>query len=835
MEAERRGRERAEREQHGARLESGADRARSKKRRGRLQTVLLWLRRLALLGVALFGAGCFAFFLVLRHYEQDLPSLDDIKQYDPPQVSRILARDGTLLAEVFIERRTVVGIDAVPQALKLAVLAAEDAEFYEHDGLDYLGMLRALWVNVRSGSMRQGGSTITQQVVKNLLLTQERTFARKCKEVLLARRIEQALSKDEILELYLNHIYLGHGRYGVEEASRYYFGKGVSELGLAEAALLAGLPKGPSIYSPRVDLERSRKRRDWVLEQMGEKGFATAEAVAQAKAERVVLAPAAESMNELAPEVVDEVERLVHAQIGDGFKHGGYSVTTTIDPALQASARAAVRKNLDAYAERHKLLPPFTRAKKPKKGDPTPFQGTPEAKGRKVYWAVVTGADDPKGTLAVRVGTAEGVIELGRERRYNPKSLPPSRFAEPGALVRVSAVTERGVGPDGVPTRFRLELGPEGALVAIDPRSAEVVALVGGYDAVRGGLDRATFAHRQPGSSFKPFVYATALAARKLTPATLIELPAPPTKPGVEPGAVPPPLRARVGLAQSVNAAAQWVLRTAGAENVIALARRLGVTSRLEPTDSLALGAYEVTPRELAAAYGAFANGGVYRAPVLVRKIVAPDGRELALAGAPVETRALDEDVTYVLTSMLTSVVEEGTAVKARSLGRPVAGKTGTSNDAKDAWFAGFTPDFTAVVWTGYDDAVPLGRGESGAVSALPAFIDFMREAHRGLPARAFAEPAAGIRHARIDPRTGLLAYADEKGTLDEVFLAGSEPTEPAEPPDAGPGDEADAGAAEVPDAGAATAPDAGPESEAPLGELADERAPDALPRAPAP
>jgi penicillin-binding protein 1A len=757
-----------------------------------------WMRRLGVLLVAAAALGVVGVALVLAHYERDLPSVEQLRTYRPPQVTRVLARDGSLLAELFIERRTVVPLAKVPKEVRIAVLAAEDADFYQHEGLDYLGMLRALVVNVRAGSFRQGGSTITQQVVKNVLLSPERTFERKAREVLLARRIEQRLEKDEILELYLNHIYFGHGRHGIEEACRYYFGKSVGEVTLAEAALLAGLVKGPQLYSPRVDLERSRKRRDAVLELVATHGFASRDLVESAKAEPIVLAPAVDALPELAPEAVEEVRRTLRELAGSEAARGGFVVHTTIDPELQASARRALRETLDAYADRHGLIGPFGdaaagRGKRKRPPALAPFEGTPEARGHRIYHAVVLGADDAAGKLRVRVGTAEGTVALADARRYNPRGVLPTAFAPPGTVLRVSAVTERGVDESGVPHEFRLELGPQGAVVVLDVATRELLALVGSYEAVRGGLDRATFARRQPGSAFKPIVYSYGVHARRLTAATVVR-PAPPAPldggtplAGLATDPLGTALLVRRALAISDNDAAVWALRQLGPASVAAWGHALGIRGELGATDSLALGAYEVTPRELGAAYATFAAGGAYEDPVLVTRIQAPDGGLLALPPRPPRRPVLDAAEAYVVTSLLTSVVKEGTARRASTLGLPLAGKTGTSNRARDAWFAGYSPALVCVAWAGYDDDAPLGERESGATAALPAFIAVMKRAHEGRPAGAFAVPP-GVTRVAVDPRTGLRAYDGQPDAVEEIFLEGTEPVEAAARPDAGAG-----------------------------------------------
>ncbi|KYF94671.1 penicillin-binding protein, partial [Sorangium cellulosum] len=728
--------------------------------------LLRWGKRLAIAFAGLLAAAVIAFFLVVRRYEADLPTTAELKHYNPPQVTRFLARDGTVLGELFVERRTLVPVTEIPPVMSLAALAAEDARFYKHDGLNYLGMLRALLVNLRSAEARQGGSTITQQVVKNVLLTHERTLDRKMRELLLARRIEQELTKDQILELYLNHIYFGHGRYGVEEAARFYFGKSVRQVTLAEAALLAGIVKGPSIYSPRVNKERAEKRRAFVLGQMREKRFVPAAQVDAALAEPIRLAPEPEHSDELAPEVLAEAERALRKAVGPEARYGGYTVVTSIDPKMQAAARAAVRQNLDAYAARHGLVAPFVR----KKGDPAPFQGAPRDQNR-AYLGVVTGADDARGTLAIRVGAAQGTVDLRSERRYNPRGLPPSRFAEVGKVLRVRFAGEPDAG------KLRLDLGPQGALVALDARTREIVALVGGYEGARGGLDRASHAHRQPGSTFKAIVYGYGIHARKLTAASMLET-NPAALEGYKPGNYDEsegqsPKRLREALAHSVNVAAVAALRDVGPEAVVAWARELGIASKLGAL-SLALGAYEVTPREMAGAYATFAAGGVVQEPVLVTKITGPRGEALPLPARPPPRPAMTAAEAYVTTDLLTSVVKVGTAKQALSLRRPIAGKTGTTNDAKDA--VGYSTDIACAVWTGFDDATPLGGGEVGSSAALPAFIAFMDKAHAGRPATDFPEPL-GIVRLPIDPETGALAMPGQENAVEEVFLEGTEPT----------------------------------------------------------
>jgi penicillin-binding protein 1A len=723
---------------------------------------------------ALAVVGAFTIIFMIRHYESELPGVAELKSgYRPPQVTRVLARDGTLIANLFTERRTVIPLAALPDHAKLAFLAAEDASFYEHEGLDYFGMLRAMLANLRAGKTVQGGSTITQQVVKNVLLVPERSYERKIKETILARRLEQSLSKDEIFGLYLNHIYLGHGRYGIEEASRYYFGKPARELKLGEATLLAGLVAAPERFSPRNAPDRALLRRRYVLSQMLAKGFVTRELHDAAEREPLRLAPAVEEDSELCPEVVDYVKKMLSAVAGEQARRGGFIVHTTIDPALQAAARRAVRQNLERYAERQKVVAPYTLQKRKLWG--ALFEGLPRP--HKIYVGEVVSVDDAAGTIDVRVGSIVGRVVLAHEERHNPKRLSAGAFTQPGAALRVRLAAD----PEpGALAPLRLELGPQSALVAVEPRSREVRALVGSHEALAGGLDRATRARRQPGSAFKPFVYSYALSSRRFTAASVLELDDPEAGRGAKRR-----VSVRQGLAKSDNAAALHLFQESGPGNVVQWSHSVGIESRLEPTPSLALGAYEVTPLELTNAYATFASGGEYAPAVIVTRIVGPGGASVPLPPLPPRRRALSEAEAYLITSMMESVVKDGTARRARTLGRPLAGKTGTTNDAKDAWFAGYSTDLVAAVWVGYDDALPLGGGEAGGATALPAWVDFMKAAHGKRPVTEFPRPA-GIVEAEVDPVTGLLARAEQADPLRELFLDGTAPTDVAPVLDAG-------------------------------------------------
>ncbi len=740
-------------------------------RRRRIEKALL-IALAALLISA--GGAALAFYLVIAHLSEGLPSVEKLKAgYDPPQISRIVAADGTLLSNIFTERRTVIPFGDIPDVTKLAFLAAEDARFYEHEGLNYLGILRALWVNLRAGGIVQGGSTITQQVVKIILLDQGRNYKRKMQDAILAHRLEQHLTKNEIFSLYLNHIYLGHGRYGIEEASRYYFGIPASKLGAVESALIAGIVQSPERLSPRRSMDRALGRRKFVLEQMRAKGFIT-----QAYFDELVKAPPPQLATELdtqsalCPEAVDSAKKALSLARQEAGSQGGYTVTTTIRPELELAARQAVRKALTEYGERHGLVPPYQ--SKSIKAWGKPFKGKPGP--NKVYVGVVRAADDQTGRLEVQVGDVSGHVVLADEERYNPKHLPPSQFASVGAVLRVRLL-------DAVdaehPPRLRLELGPQGALVALDVQSRDIVALVGSYEAVPGNLDRARQARRQPGSAFKPIVYAYALRAREITPASVLDL----QHRGRGVSEQPPyKISVRHALAVSNNEAAVQLLQVNGAAKVVEFAHELGIESKLGADLSLALGSYEVTPLEMANAFATFASGGYVAEPRLIASIQAPHGHELPEPPRAEPRKVLEADEAYLLTSLLESVVTSGTGQKALSIGHPVAGKTGTTNDSKDAWFVGYSPDLAVAVWIGFDDALPLGDAESGTRTALPAFVDFMTQAHLGRPRTEFPKPS-GIVVAHVDPDTGLLPRPGQTNSVAEEFLDGTAPVQVAPEP----------------------------------------------------
>jgi len=743
-----------------------------------------WLKRAAYTLVFLALAGFLGLGGLFWYYGRDLPDVTQLRDYAPAQTTRVVDRDGELIGEVFTERRTVVEMERIPRHLVLCVLAAEDADFYQHEGLDYPGIVRAVLRDIAEGRAAQGASTITQQVVKLLLLSHDRTLERKIRELILARRLEQELDKEEILHLYLNTINFGHGRYGVQEAAQFYFGKDVEDLTLAESSLIAGVPQAPARLSPRAHPEAARRRQRFVLSQLEAKRAEywpdlALEDIEAAREEEVALVERPR-VDADAPEIMSLARRTLRDIVGrDAFRRGGYTVHTSIDLDLQRATREALRVGLRQLDERQGYRAPL-RPPRRRNAPEIPDVGT--LREGSVYLGRVTGVDDEESVLYMDVGGHEVFVPLESAARYNPRERAASGFAAVGARahVRIHRVPETGA------AEARLQLGPQGAVVVIDPRTRDVLAMIGSYED-EPGFDRARQAVRQPGSTFKPFVYALGIRSRAFTPATvMIDAPAVYDRwrpSNYETWRHEGPVRIRVALARSINLVAIRAIEEIGPAEVAGFARELGIESELEPTLALGLGASGVRPLELTNAYASFAAGGRWAEPRIIARIDGPDGREVDLPARENPRDVLTPAEAYVVTSMLTSVVQEGTGRAARELRRPAAGKTGTSNEARDAWFVGYTPNVVAGVWVGFDDSRSLGRREGGSRSALPIWIDVIRAAEQGQAVVDFPRPS-GVETALIDPATGLLAYEGMEGALEEVFLEGTVPSETARSPD---------------------------------------------------
>jgi penicillin-binding protein 1A len=741
--------------------------------------------------------------------EPKLPDYAKLSDYRPKQTIAITDTSDRRIGEVFSERRTVVPYEKVPQILVDSFVAAEDNSFWTHGGVDYWGMFRAFVANLRAGHTRQGASTITQQVVKGLLLTPERTFRRKIQEIILARRLETTLTKQEILSLYMNQINFGHGRYGAEEAARYYFGKHVGQINVGEAALLAGLPQSPEGNSPRKHPKAAKDRQTYVLNRLVLMGKLTpVEAQKWIDAPIQIVPPPGDTAGK---EWVELAKRaLIKQHGGDEAELDtlGGTVRTTLDVSLQEIAQKALQNGLRALDKRHGIGRP-ERSVKPEKieaeiarlGKRLP-RGGPVAK--EPYDAVVTEVFDDDQELVVDLGDGKAAVVLGGEDdvRFNPrddegKTKKPSERFKPGDVVSVMLPTaakaeptddddvkpKKANGPKHARRRVAFAPGPEGAVVIIDLKSRKVRALVGGFAPKVAGYNRATMAHRQPGSSFKPFVYATAIDSGKFTPARIVnDAPEvfdefPQWKPkNFETGRFDGPVRLRFALSKSINTVSLRIANEVRPEAIVALAHKMGIASELTPEMSIALGSNEVTPIELTNAVATLAAGGVLAEPQFIEAI---DGKPVP---PPHGEQVVRPEVAYVVIDMMRSVVTEGTAYPASSLKIPIAGKTGTSNDAKDTWFLGFTPDYAIGVWVGFDDPRPMAR-ETGGSAAVPIYVETMKQMNQ--PAKAFVRPAHVV-EATIDKATGLLAPegAPKGTTMTEVFVEGTQPTEVAPMPD---------------------------------------------------
>ncbi|MCB9702576.1 MAG: PBP1A family penicillin-binding protein [Myxococcales bacterium] len=766
----------------------------------RLRRILLWLIGLGLFGILAGVAGIVGIFW---YYGQGVEAIDTaaMRAYRPYQVTRITARDGTVLGELYKERRTLVDLAEVPSHVENAFVAAEDADFYNHEGMDYMGMVRAMISNIEAGEIRQGASTITQQVVKNFLLSPERTFERKIHELILARRLEHALSKQEILSLYLNEIYFGHGRYGIEEAARFYFGKSVREVDLGEAALLASMPKAPSKASPHKDPERAKARQVYVLKQMVRHGFAAPrEAQEFIDAPLKVIEPTSDADAGEAQEFVDAArEELVRIYGEERLLRLGATVTTTVDLELQKKARAGLRAGLVELDQRqgygHKIKPVSEKRQEKAlartKGEPA--VGSTHAG---VVQPVPEGVKLPGDAVAVKVGESMVMLRVPEGSRYDDPKLTHAEQFPIGGITMVTIAAREG--EHGQPEGWlvgEIGSGPEAAVIVAEAASGEVLAMVGGTEYQRGGFNRVTQAKRQPGSSFKPFVYGAALASERYSPATLVE-----DSPEIyekwrptnfEGDVYRGEIRLRVALTHSVNTIAIKLLDAVGIEAVHAFARAAGIQSPLTDNLSLALGVSEVTLFDLSRGYLTLARGGSRLEPTVIRRIEIAGGETYEPPREP--TQGLREDVVFVLTSMMESVVQEGTGQRAKALKRPAAGKTGTSAEHRDAWFAGFTPRTVAIAWVGFDRPRPLGRGETGGRAALPIWLTAMQAAEADKPPLAFTPPASVLVRT-IDKKSGLLAPEptfDDEGNvigpsadevMEEYFVAGTEPVDRAEP-----------------------------------------------------
>jgi penicillin-binding protein 1A len=711
--------------------------------------------------------------------KSDLPDVRALESYTPPLNTRVLARDGSTIANYGEQKRILLSHEEIPDVFRKAVVAVEDASFYEHGGIDFRGIARAAWHDLLTLSLEQGASTLTQQLSRNLFLKPEKTVRRKVQEMLLALEIERRYTKDEILRMYVNQVYMGHGRYGLEAASQFYFGKHARDLTLPEAALLAGILQRPESLTPLRNPEGARKRRAHVLRRMVETGT-----IDSATADRAAGAPIEVAAHRdtagLARYFVEAVRRWLQERYGDEkLYREGLVVRTTLDPGLQEIANHAVDRGLRTLDKRQGWRGPIERLP----------AGTDFEAERREAWRDGVHGESVTDAIVLSVMRGRALLRVGPERAYlDAESVEWTGRKDPSAFLRVGDVVRVRLVPDsGAPARALLEQDPaaEAALVALDPRSGEVLAHVGGFDFERSEFDRGFQARRQAGSAFKPILYAAAIDGGIPPTRSFQDEPTVFVEPGTWTVYQPEnygktysgQVTVRTALEKSLNIVSVKLLHEVGYRPVIALAERLGVGADLKPYPSLALGAFEVALADLAAAYGAFANQGVRVEPHAVLE-VADRNRAPLHRARPSVSEALRPETAYLMNRLLEGVVSDGTGAAAASLGRPVAGKTGTTDDFTDAWFVGYTPDLVVGVWVGFDAKRSLGSRETGAQAALPIWMAFMESALRDRPPLDFPRPP-GVIDAAIDRRTGL--RADEAAGCDPVlvesFLEGTEPT----------------------------------------------------------
>ena len=732
------------------------------------------------LAALLFAAGAGSVLGYLLTF--DIPEVKHLQDWKPPVVTTIYSADGQVLYQFGAEKRIVVGLDQIPKEFLEALVATEDSHFYEHFGVDPWGIARAIITDIIRFKKAQGGSTITQQLARSLFLKPEKTVRRKLQEMVLAVQIEKAFTKQEILGFYCNQVYMGHGRYGIEAAAEYYFGRPAKEMALPESALLAGLVQRPEAYSPFRAPDKARSRRDHVLNRMVEENKISRDVADPAIASPVIVAKLPEEDN-IAPYFVEEVRRYLDSKYGEvTLYEEGLEVHTTLDASMQKAANQAVFEGLRTLDKRQGFRPIKENVLKDG-GDLATFTHVtwtkPPSAGR-LRWGVVT--EVTRKTATVKLGEYTA--------RFGPEGIDWTQKSIPNQVLKVGDVSPFLVVSIDEPKKelkVKLDQEPlvEGALLAIDPATGEIKALVGGYDFNRSEFDRSMQSYRQAGSAFKPFVYTTALDSGNTLADTIFDEPTVFVDPATGDEYQPSNYyrkyygvtTLREAMEESRNIVAVKLLNQVGYSRTIDTARKMGISSPLRPYPSMALGTMEVSLIDLTTAYSIFPNQGVRVEPHFIRYVADRDGtmREEA---KPKVIEVLRADIAYLMTYLLEGVTESGTgALAARELNRPVAGKTGTTDDLADAWFVGFSPSLVAGVWVGFDQKKSLGEGETGARAALPIWIGFMKGALKGKPEESFPRPA-NVVYVPIDRRTGLRATVESSCpvTFHEAFLEGTEP-----------------------------------------------------------
>jgi len=771
-----------------------------KRKKSFLITFFKWSFLLLIIMMILGGAGIAGLFIYLK---QDLPKINTLNDYRPATVTSVFSDDGRKIGEFYKERRIVIPLSQMPANLINAFIAAEDSRFRTHPGIDIQSILRASIKNFKAGTIVQGGSTITQQVTKSFLLTPERTYKRKIKEAMLAYQIEKRFTKDEILFLYLNQIYLGHGAHGVEAASENYFGKHTKDLNLAECAMLAGLPQAPSRYSPFRFPDRAKQRQIYTLNRMKEEGMIDNISATEAIDMKLDIKPRKNWFIERVPCYTEHVRRYVEKHYGeDALYRQGLKIHTAVNIELQKIARKAVGKGLIELDQRTGYRGPVKNI--------SALQVESFCRGiagqinsnllekENIYKGVVLLVDDENKVTRVRVGDFYGLIPLKtmtwartpdpKTAYYETRVKNPSQVFKIGDIILVKVINE--ITQDNE-YEFSLYQEPvaQSALLSIEAETGHVKTMIGGRDYRNSQFNRAYQSRRQPGSAFKPIIYAAALDKGYTAASVIVDSPV--VFEDTQRDFVWKPRNYkekfygdtlfREALVKSRNVVTIKILQDIGIDYVIDYARKLGITSDISHDLSIALGSSGLSLLELVNAYSVFSNLGYLIEPVFITKIYDRDGNLLE-SSKLIRKKVIDMSTAYIMTSIMESVVKSGTGRRIKALKRPVAGKTGTTNNLFDAWFLGYTPRYTTGVWVGLDQEAPLGKSETGSRAASPIWLDYMQNALKGKPARTFNVPE-GIVFAKIDAKTGLLPIEESEKTIFECFKEGTIPTEYTQKP----------------------------------------------------
>jgi len=756
------------------------------------------VRWFILVSVFMMISGMFGVAGVYFYLGRNLPKISSLKDYRPPVITTVYSDDNRKIAEFSKERRIVIPLSQMPEMLKKAFIAAEDARFYKHKGIDILSIIRAFFKNIEAGTIVQGGSTITQQVTKSFFLTPERRYTRKIKEAILAYRIDKKFTKNEILFLYLNQIYLGHGAYGVKAASENYFGKSAQELNLAECAILAGLPQAPSRYSPFRHPARAKQRQIYVLNRMVEEGVITNIQATEAINTELDIKPRKNWYIEEVPVYTEHIRRYIAKKYGaDILYKEGLKIYAAVNIEMQKIARGEIEKGLYALDKRQGYRGPMKHLQPEEiesfsKELQIELGKAPLEEGKITEGAVIE-VNNKTNTVVVRIGNTLGIIKI-EDMRWARKPDPEIAYFE----ARVQHVGEVLSVGDVILVKVKnkifntnrwwldLEQVPrvQAALLCIESETGNVKVMVGGKDFRESQFNRAIQSRRQPGSAFKPIIYAAALD-KGYTPATMI-IDSPIVyqdtehdftwKPRNYKEKFYGPTLFRNALVKSRNVVTIKILKAIGIDYAIDYATKLGITSKLNRDLSIALGSSGVSLLELVGAYSVFNNLGYLLSPVFITKIVDRDGNVIEESN-PVREKVIEKNTAYITTNLLEGVVKHGTGHRVRALNRPVAGKTGTTNNLHDAWFLGYTPRYTTGTWVGFDDESSLGKSETGSRAASPIWLGFMQKVLAGKPVRVFQVPE-GVVFSKIDAETGLLPIPESNKTIFECFKEGSVPTE---------------------------------------------------------